>query len=82
LAAPLTYSLRSYDSDFVVFCFAKPEDAEAFAKRFGGERLPTGSRRQAGDPIALFSNERKLQNISSCRRTGPIEEQRCSLVSK
>ena len=29
----------------VVFCFAMSEDAEAFAKRFGGERLPTGSRR-------------------------------------
>jgi hypothetical protein len=44
-ATPLTYSLRHNDSDYVVFCFSKPEDAEAFAKRFDGERLPTGGRR-------------------------------------
>jgi hypothetical protein len=56
-ATPLTYAMRPDDSDVVVFCFAEQEDAEAFAKRFGG----SGSRRQSGesetkpgDPSALF----------------------------
>ncbi len=42
--APLTYSVSRADVDLVVFCFAKPEDADAFCEQFGGERLP-GTRR-------------------------------------
>ena len=42
--APRPYHLRRGGDDLVVFCFAKPEDAEAFRDRFDGERQP-GSQR-------------------------------------
>jgi hypothetical protein len=38
-ATPLTYSMRQDDSDLVVFCFANPEDVEAFAKALRWEAV-------------------------------------------
>jgi hypothetical protein len=40
-ATPLTYFMRQDDSDLVVFCFANPEDAEAFV---AGVTLKTSGR--------------------------------------
>jgi hypothetical protein len=53
--APLTYSLRRGDLYFVVFCFAKPADAEAFCEQFGGMPLITGL--HALPPDALHEHD-------------------------
>jgi hypothetical protein len=43
-AAQLTYFQRRDGSDLVVLCFSRPEDADVFCERFGGERLPATRR--------------------------------------
>jgi hypothetical protein len=40
---PRPYRLRRGNLGFAVFCFAKPEDAQAFAERFGGEVFAAGN---------------------------------------
>jgi hypothetical protein len=73
IRTPLTYFLRRDDSDFAVFRFAKPEDAQAFAKRFGGERLACGTvtPKTSGPPERVVQGERKVQSARGAALARP-----------
>ena len=69
----------------MVFCFSKPGDAEAFASALVGNGC---LRAAGGDPEdkqateRVVNDERNVQNVSSCRGTGPTEgyDAVCDLV--
>jgi hypothetical protein len=81
-AAPLTYSLRRGDRDFVVFCFANPEDARPLPSGLVGNGCrgqPAVTLKTSGRAERVAQDECKVQKVSSCKKIGLIDGQRCSL---
>jgi hypothetical protein len=59
-ASPLPYSLRRDESDFAVFCFATPEDADGLPSASMGVRggRSSGGYEQTTDAVASHAAER------------------------
>jgi hypothetical protein len=78
-ASPLAYFMRRDDSDLVVFCLPIRKTRRPLPSALAGaagDGQPAMTLNQASDPSALF---RTNENVSSSRRTGPIDGKRCSL---
>jgi hypothetical protein len=56
-SAPRPYSLRRDDGEFVVFCFARPEDADAFASGSVGN-----ARQRCGDDGCALIGQQVVRN--------------------
>jgi len=52
-----------WGNNFVVFCFARPDDPEAFAERFGtvADGLPAVTLNTSGRPERVVQDKRKVQ---------------------
>jgi|GEM_PF-5531803 hypothetical protein len=69
LATAERIELRRDDRDYIVFCFARSEDADAFCARFGGERLLETRRSPAID----YDGRRRLGATAIARHSASAE---------